>query len=130
VAKVPDPKEFAALHRRMDLATRSRLDRLARRGQLASNPQDAALVVAFAERALRQIRWVVVLDGMLLALSLLSVALAADSTIRWLSLAVVLVAAIAIPVFLLWHRPRLVRGQLLNRKLADQKRPGEAGSPV
>jgi hypothetical protein len=120
VAKVPDGKEFAALYRRVDLATRSRLGRLARRGELASNPTEAALVVAFARRELRQTRWVVTLSGILVALNLLSVTLAADPAVRWSSLPVAVVAAVAIPVFLLRHRPRLLRAELLNRELAGE----------
>jgi hypothetical protein len=125
VAKVPSAKEFAAIYRRMDLRTRSRLERLARRGQLASNPQEAALVAAFAQRGLRQIRWVVVLTGLLLGLNVLS-ALVVESAVRWLYLTVVVLAAIAIPVFLLWHRPRLLRAELRNRKMANKGEAGEA----
>lgn len=119
MVEVPEAGEFRALYRRMDLATRSRLERLARRGELVSDPEEAALVAAFAQRALRQNQWVVVLAGMLLALNLVSVALAADSAVRWSSLAVVAVALIAIPV-LLRHRPRLLRAQLRNRELAER----------
>jgi hypothetical protein len=120
MAQVPEAGEFRALYRRMDLATRRRLERLARRGELASDPEEAALVAAFAQRALRQNQWVVVLAGLLLALNLLSAALAADSAVRWSSFAVIAVALIAIAVFLLRHRPRLLRAHLRNRELAER----------
>src|SRR5919106_4564875 len=119
VAEIPSAKEFAALYRRMDLPTPSRLERHARRGEVATNPEEAALVAALAERALRQMRWVLVLSGMLLALNVLS-ALVVESAVRWLYVTVAILAAVAIPVFLIWHRPRLLRAQLRNRKLASE----------
>jgi hypothetical protein len=125
MVKVPEASEFRALYRRMDLATRSRLEWLARRGEMASDPEEAALVAAFAQRALRQNQWAVLLAGILLALNLLSVALAADAAVRWSSLAVVAVALLAIPVILLRHRPRLLRAQLRNRELAERGSRGD-----
>jgi hypothetical protein len=86
VAKVPNAKEFAAQYCRMDPVTRSRLERLAWRGQQGSNPNKAALLVAFTERGLRQLRWTVTLSAPLAALSLLSAALTTDSAVRWMSL--------------------------------------------
>jgi hypothetical protein len=125
VARVPDAKEFAGLYRGMDLVTRSRLERLVRRGQQGSDPDEAALLVALSERALRQLRWIVALSALLAALSLLSAALTTEPAVYWTSLGVVAVTVIAIPVHLLWRRPRLLRGQLRNRELALEK-PTEA----
>jgi hypothetical protein len=125
VAKVPNAKEFAALYRKMDLVTKSRLERLVWRGQQGSDPDEAALLVALSERALRQLRWIVALSALVAALSLLSAALSEEPVFRWTSLAVVAAAAIAIPVHLLWRRPRLLRGQVRNRELA-QEDPSEA----
>lgn len=119
VAEVPSAKEFAAVYRQMDVPTRSRLERHARRGDVATNPEEAALVAAFAERALRQLRWILVLLGIFFALNVLS-ALVVESAVRWLYLAAAILAAIAIPVYLLWHRPRLLRAQLLNRQQASK----------
>jgi hypothetical protein len=124
VAEIPCAKEFAALYRRMDLPTRSRLERLARRGEVATNPEEAALVAAVAERALRQLRWTLGLFGMFLALNVLS-ALVVKSAARWGYLAVAILAAVAIPVYLLWHRPRLLRAQLRNRRLATEGSGGK-----
>lgn len=125
MVKVPEAREFRALYRRMDLARRSRLARLARRGELASDPEEAALVAAFAQRALRQTQWVVALTVMLMALSLLSVAFAADSVVRWFRLAMVAMGLVAIGVFLRRDRPRLLRAQLRNRDLAEHGPRGD-----
>lgn len=117
--KIPETKEFTALYRRMDPTTRRRLERVARRGELAGDPQEAALVVAFARWGLRQVRWVVFLSSVLLALNLLSVALADDPAVRWLSTAVAALAAIAIALYLLRKRPLLLRAELRNREVAE-----------
>jgi len=61
-------------------------------------------------------------SGMLLVLNVLS-ALVVESAVRWAYLTVAILAAIAIPVFLLLHRPRLLRAQLRNRKLANEAAP-------
>jgi hypothetical protein len=122
---IPEPKEFTALYRRMDPATRTRLERLARSGELAGDRQQAELVVAFARWALRQLRLIVFLSSGLLVLNLVAAVFEEDQDLRWLYIAVAAVAAISIATYLLRRRPLLRRAELRNRELLEEVGGGE-----
>jgi hypothetical protein len=114
MARVPDSKEFARLFRGMDLPTRARLSRDARRGKVGENPEEAALLAATAQRELRLTRWTMVLMGALGSLNIIT-ALVTDSIVRWTSLGAAVLALIGIFVVLARARP-LSRNEALNRE--------------
>jgi hypothetical protein len=118
MAGIPSPKEFARLLRRMDLPGRARLSQKVRAGKVGEDADEAALLAAMAGRELRGTRWAMVLAGVLAGLNLLSAFLSED-TIRWTSLAVVVVALLSIFVFFRRTRP-LIRTMRLNREHAEE----------
>jgi hypothetical protein len=117
MARIPDPKQFARLFRQMDLPARARLDQKMRAGKIGDDAEEATLLAGAAQRELRGAGWTMVLLGLLAGLNLFT-AFVIESAVRWTSVAVVIVAMIAVPVLYVRSRP-LVRTLRLNRERAE-----------
>lgn len=122
MSDIPTPKEFRRIFRRMDLADRHRLSKIAGAGRVADDPAEAALVAAAARNGLRHVPWIIVLLTGLFALQLITVVTSDDRVVRWLSLAVMVIVPASIAKVLLRDRPRLLRAERLNREMAGERR--------
>jgi hypothetical protein len=119
---VPTRRDFGRLLRSMDLPARARLSTKARSGEVADDPDEAALIAATARRELVMTRWAIMLAVALAGFNVVSVLVMDDPRVRWMGVAVILLVAVAIIVFLVRSRP-LRRAERLNRDRADTASP-------
>jgi hypothetical protein len=124
--EIPTPKEFRRILRRMDVADRYRLTKVATGGKVADDPEHAALVVAAAQQGLRQTRWLIIVAVALFLIQVASAVSTDDPMLRWFDVATMVVIVAAIAKFFYRDRPRLLRAERLNRELltSGQDRQG------
>lgn len=115
--EIPTPKEFRRILRRMDVADRHRLTKLATAGKVADDPEKAALVVAAAQQGLRHTRWLIIVAVALFLMQVVTAVTTDDPMLRWFDVATMVVIVAAIAKFSYWDRRRLLRAERLNREV-------------
>ena len=101
---------------RLDPEVRRRVDRAARRGERATSPEEARLVVSVARANRKLLPLLIALPLALIGLRLVAIVYRG---IEVYDVALFVVVALALVKFAVWDPPRLRRAELLNRELLE-----------
>jgi hypothetical protein len=121
-AIVPEGRELMREFRRLRWRDQSRLTRMARRGEVASEPQEAALVAGLARSWLRAARWWVPLCVAVILMEAGFVAyyvLVGRLSDLYLRIPLTLIIAASLWWYLMKMRPHLPETERANRELAE-----------
>jgi hypothetical protein len=125
---VPEGSDFRRRWAALDLKERGRLTRLARRGGVAKEPEQAALVAAYARDFLHRFRFLVPLAFLGLALRIWSTVDARRYSLMSLLIDVLFVAFMAW-VLIRW-RPAAIKAERRNREVAEGSGGPDSGFPT